>query len=394
MKKIFIGIAAITMATSFFSCEQDAPEINFSQTTTQISDFSAIIKAITDMTTSIEEKLALINQAITNQTLSFEQKMNLLQTAVEQGIITQKEEMEKLVAAIEAQTTSIEGKLELINQAIASQTLSFEQKMDLLQAAVEKGILTQKEEMEKLVAAIEAQTTSFEGRLDLLNQAIGSQTLSFEQKMDLLKAAVEKGLADNTAAITLMNTTFAQKMTEMMNTMTTNTATIEAAIKALNSNSGIYRLPGDKQAVYFRPEVWSVVKDDADLYKAVQGTLITTEPVVTTSQVSLHSCVIAITKKSSDTPRLLPSWDNTTIQVGGVNQEVVKVISMFTSAVYTIDKGSCALGCYEINITDVRGNLIQQYNFNGGAGGDVTLNFYNSTTGSLVTSGHVQVIMR
>ena len=284
MKKIFIGVAAFAMAALITSCEQDAPEINFSQTTTHVSDFSGIIKAITDMTTSLEVKLALINDAIKSQTLSFEQKMEVLNTAIKQGFL------------------------------------------------------------------------------------------------------------DNSTTMTLLNTTISQKMTEMMNTMTTNTATLEAAIKALKSDNGIYRLDGDKQALFIQPTVWEVVKDDMVLYEAIQNTLSSTEPAVTTSQVSEHSCIIAIVKKSSGTPKLLPTWDNTTIEIGGKKQELVKVISMFTSAVYSIDKGGCALGCYEINITDSRGDLVQQYDFNGAAGGDVTLQFYDN--GKIVTSGHVQVIMR
>lgn len=285
MKKLFIGVVALAMATSFTSCEQDAPEINFSQTTTHVSDFSGIIKAITDMGTSLEAKLALINDAIKSQTLSFEQKIEILNTAVKQGFL------------------------------------------------------------------------------------------------------------DNSTNLALLNTTLSQKLTEMMNTMTTNTATLEAAIKSLNGNNGIYRLDGDKYTLYMQPAVWEIVKNNVDLHDAILTTMVSTEPVVTTSQVSAHeTCIINIVKKSSGTPRLLASWDNTAIEIGGVQQEVVKVISMFTTAVYSIDKGGCALGCYEINITDARGKGIEQYNFNGTAGGDVTIQFYDE--GKLVTSGHIEVIMR
>ena len=65
---------------------------------------------------------------------------------------------------------------------------------------------------------------------------------------------------------------------------------------------------------------------------------------------------------------------------------------MYTTAIYEINKGTCALGCGDIVITDLAGTNVK-YNGNGKAGGYVKLEFYNDKTGDLTTQGHVKVYM-
>ena len=373
MKSFFTLImVAVAMATVFTSCEQDAPEINFSQTDTHISDFSGIIAAINSQTTTLEAKLQLINDAINAQTLSFEQKMDILQAAVDNGILTYIEQSELLIAAINNQTTDLAAKLVLIERAITSQTLSLEAKLQLLTEAAEAGFISLEEAMQLMITAINNQTTDLSAKLVLIQEAITSQTLSLEAKLQLLTEAVEAGFISETAAITAMNTALALALEDMMTTMTTNTATLEAAINALNSDTGIYSFPGNQNALYLRPSVWEAIKDSQELTDAILSTITAIEPVVTVDQIlpdghdTTH--VITPTRTSINPPELLSMLDNTSIQIGGVNQELIKVISMFTAATYDLYKeSSCNLFFFEIYITDARGTE-ERYNFNGSIG--------------------------
>ena len=180
MKKFFTAIAAIAVMAMFTSCEQDAPEINFSQTDTHMSNFSGIIEALNSQTLSLAAKLQLINDAIDDLTFSFEDKMEILNAAVEFGILTYIEQSEYLITAIDNQTTDLSAKLVLIEKAITTQTLSLETKLQLLTDAVEAGFLSG-------IAAINT----------LTNSANGIYRLSSEQSALYMQPAVWEAIKGN-----------------------------------------------------------------------------------------------------------------------------------------------------------------------------------------------------
>ena len=91
------------------------------------------------------------------------------------------------------------------------------------------------------------------------------------------------------------------------------------------------------------------------------------------------------------TPVLIENWDRTS-GTAGENQELVRVINLATTATYSIDKGGCSLGLYEVYVTDALGSNRLYSNFNGVASGSVQLTF--NKDGHVVTSGHVNVNMR
>ena len=287
MKNFFTAIVVIAAIAMFTSCEQDAPEINFSQTDTHTSDFSGII------------------------------------------------------AAINSQTAT----LQLINDAIEAQTLSFGQKMDILQAAVNNGIITRNEQLELLIAAIDNQTEVIDGQ-------------------------------------------------------------------ACNSCSGgIYRLASDPNAMYMQPAIWDAIKDKPEWVAAILSTL--SEPVVTITQIIPDghnpNHVISYDRTSDNTSILSSMPDNTTIQIGGVNQELVKVFMQLSPAIvtYNLSKSAtvpCSLGFHEIYITDARGTE-QRYNLNGAFGGvgpgntvgeigPVEVEIYFEDNGNVVTSATVTANMK
>ena len=235
MKKLFTAIVAIVAIAMFTSCEQDAPEINFTQTDTHISDYSGII------------------------------------------------------AAINSQTISLEAKLQLINEAIDAHACNN------------------------------------------------------------------------------------------------------------NYNGGIYRLPGDPNALYMQPSVWEAIKGDPDLEAAILSTL--SEPVVNITQIlpAGHNPnhPISYVRTSGNTAQLSSTWDNTSIQVDGVNQELVKVYKKLnpTTVTYELTKfPGCGAFFEKVFITDARGTDLQQYDF-GRVNGPVTVQVEFEDSGNLVTSIEVTANM-
>ena len=242
MKKFFTAIAAIAVMAMFTSCEQDAPEINFSQTDTHTSDFSGIVAAIN------------------NQRISFEEKMDILQDAVDKGIIDYTTQFELLIAAIDNQTDDLAEKMQLINDVIDARVCN-------------------------------------------------------------------------------------------------------------SCNGGIYSLPSDQSALYMQPAVWDAIKGKPEWEAAILSSLweINITQIIPEKHDQGH--VIAyIRTTAAPTFDLTWEWNNTAIQVGGVNQELVKVsktlssTSSVTTATYKLYKAEvCNLGFGVVEITDARGKTTEDF---------------------------------
>lgn len=442
MKKYLLGAVAFFALTTFTSCEQDAPEINFTHTTTIVSDFSGIIKAINDMSLSLSEKLAIIDDAIQAQTLTFSQKMDVLHKAIENGILTYQDMTQKTIDAINAMNASMAEKLATIQTTLAAMNTSLTDKLALIEATMKTGladIVTSEALIKQAIESLDGNMTS---KLAVIETALADMNTSLTTKLGLIEAAMTDGFADvatkegliqqaiasldgnmtsKLAAIeTAMkdgNTTLATKLAAIDTAISGGFAsaadqeklTREALISSLNKgfgdtaeslaaiNTALGRLSisdgvyaADKNGMTVSPSAWEALKKDPEMYNSFLNTLEVVTPTVTTSQVSSHSCVIDIRLQNFEQIELLSS--QTIYNDGGISKPAYKIVRMFSKATYTIDKGNCALGCWEINITDVAGTNAK-YNFGGGAGGNVELIFWDGAD-KFVLEGHVEVIMR
>lgn len=115
MKRILITLAACTMMAAVVSCEYDSPDIRFQQTTTVTNDYSEVVKALRDHTTTFKEKMNLLEEVLKSQTYTLSQKMDFL------------------------------------NEALKNQTITLSQKMELLTKAYENGVLKYEEMTGKLI---------------------------------------------------------------------------------------------------------------------------------------------------------------------------------------------------------------------------------------------------
>ena len=248
MKRIKLIPLAVTMllaAPAFLtSCQEDAPEINYTMSVSVTNDFTKVVEAIDRGSLKNEEAIAKLAAAIDRMNSDQQAKLQAIRDVLSSVNTTLETKLVAIEAALKAQTLSMEGKLDLIRGVLAdqkatldtrlaaieaamrAQTLSLEGKLDLLTAAVDNQTLKQEELAENLVTAIDNlgeglggkldqirgvlddQNTTLKTKLEAIEAAIKAQTLSLEGKLDLLEAAV-KALPDYSLRLEAISTAIA-----------------------------------------------------------------------------------------------------------------------------------------------------------------------------------------
>ena len=281
LKSILLaGAMLLTIPAFFSSCQEDAPQIDYTMSVTVVNDFSKVVDAINNGTlkneqaiaqltaaidkmnadqqtklqaikdvlnsvnATIDTKLAAIEAAMKAQTLSLEGKLALIEAAMKVQTLTIEKKCDALVAAIKAlpdytaKLQAIEkaisalpdytAKLEAIEKALTSQTLALAEKLGFIQGALEDQTIAMKEKMDILKGVINDQTKALDLRLGALETAMKNQTLELKDKLALLNSTLE------TQTLTLANKLEAiSSAVEAMPDYTSKLAAIEAAIKAL-----------------------------------------------------------------------------------------------------------------------------------------------------------------
>ena len=281
LKSILLaGAMLLTIPAFFSSCQEDAPQIDYTMSVTVVNDFSKVVDAINNGTlkneqaiaqltaaidkmnadqqtklqaikdvlnsvnATIDAKLAVIEAAMKAQTLSLEGKLALIEDAMKAQTLTIEKKCDALVAAIKAlpdyteKLQAIEkaisalpdytAKLEAIEKALTSQTLALAEKLGFIQGALEDQTIAMKEKMDILKGVINDQTKALDLRLGALETAMKNQTLELKDKLALLNTTLE------TQTLTLANKLEAiSSAVEAMPDYTSKLAAIEAAIKAL-----------------------------------------------------------------------------------------------------------------------------------------------------------------
>ena len=281
LKSILLAGAMLLAIPAFFSsCQEDAPQIDYTMSVTVVNDFSKVVDAINNGTlkneqaiaqltaaidkmnadqqtklqaikdvlnsvnATIDAKLAVIEAAMKAQTLSLEGKLALIEDAMKAQTLTIEKKCDALVAAIKAlpdyteKLQAIEkaisalpdytAKLEAIEKALTSQTLALAEKLGFIQGALEDQTIAMKEKMDILKGVIDDQTKALDLRLGALETAMKNQTLELKDKLALLNSTLE------TQTLTLANKLEAiSSAVEAMPDYTSKLEAIEAAIKAL-----------------------------------------------------------------------------------------------------------------------------------------------------------------
>ncbi len=272
MKRIKLIPLAVTMllaAPAFLtSCQEDAPEINYTMSVSVTNDFTKVVEAIDRGSLKNEEAIAKLAAAIDRMNSDQQAKLQAIRDVLSSVNTTLETKLVAIEAALKAQTLSMEGKLDLIRGVLAdqkvtldtrlaaieaamrAQTLSLEGKLDLLTAAVDNQTLKQEELAEKLVTAIDNlgeglgekldqikgvlddQNTTLKTKLEAIEAAVKAQTLSLEEKLGLLEDAV-KALPDYSSQLEAISTAI-----DNLPDYGDKLSAIEAAVKGMPDYGG------------------------------------------------------------------------------------------------------------------------------------------------------------
>ena len=281
LKSILLAGAMLLAIPAFFSsCQEDAPQIDYTMSVTVTNDFSKVVDAINNGTLKNEQAIAQLTAAIDKMNADQQTKLQAIKDVLNSVNATIDTKLVAIEAAMKAQTLSLEGKLALIEDAMKAQTLTLEKKCDAIVAAIkglpdytaklqaiekaisalpdytskleaiEKALTSQTLELAEKLAfiqgALEDQTIAVKEKMDILKGVINDQTKAFDLRLGALETAMKNQTLELKDKLALLNTTLANQTLTLANKLeaissaveampdyTSKLAAIEAAIKAL-----------------------------------------------------------------------------------------------------------------------------------------------------------------
>ena len=212
MKRIKFMLLAIAMLLAapalFTSCQEDAPEINYTINVSVINDFTKVVEAINNGSLKNEQAIQKLTEAIDKMNADQQTRLQAIIDVLNSVNSTLDTKLAAIEAAMKAQTLTLESKLALLETAIDNQTLKQEEMADKLVAAIDNLKGSMDEKMEAINAAINNVNTALQTKLAAIEAAIKAQTLSLEKKLGLLEAAV-KALPDYSLRLEAISTAIA-----------------------------------------------------------------------------------------------------------------------------------------------------------------------------------------
>ena len=232
IKSILLAIAMLLAAPAFFtSCQEDAPEINYTMNVSVINDFTKVVEAINNGFLKNEEAIKKLTEAIDKMNADQQTKLQAIIDVLNSVNATLETKLTAIEAAMKAQTLTLESKLTLLETAIKNQTLRQEEMAGKLITAIENLQGDMQEKMAAIAEAINNVNTTLQSKLALIEAAIKAQTLSLEAKLALIEAAI-KALPDYSSQLAAIKTAI-----ENLPDYGEKLAAIEAAIKAMPNYS-------------------------------------------------------------------------------------------------------------------------------------------------------------
>ena len=216
LKSILLAGAMLLAIPAFFSsCQEDAPQIDYTMSVTVVNDFSKVVDAINNGTLKNEQAIAQLTAAIDKMNADQQTKLQAIKDVLNSVNATIDTKLAVIEAAMKAQTLSLEGKLALIEDAMKAQTLTIEKKCDALVAAI-KGLPDYTAKLAAIETAIKA-LPNYEAQLKALNALITDQNSKlddqiaalegimnaipdYSNKLDAIENAI-KAMPDHNAAI-------------------------------------------------------------------------------------------------------------------------------------------------------------------------------------------------
>ena len=228
IKSILFAIAMLLATPAFFtSCQEDAPEINYTMNVSVINDFTKVVEAINNGFLKNEEAIKKLTEAIDKMNADQQTKLQVIIDVLNSVNATLETKLAAIEAAMKAQTLTLESKLTLLETAIKNQTLRQEEMAGKLITAIENLQGDMQEKIAAIAEAINNVNTTLQSKLALIEATIKAQTLSLEAKLGLIEAAI-KALPDYSSQLAAIQTAI-----ENLPDYGDKIAAIEAAIKAM-----------------------------------------------------------------------------------------------------------------------------------------------------------------
>ena len=232
IQSILLAIAMLLAAPAFFtSCQEDAPETNYTMNVSVINDFTKVMEAINNGFLKNEEAIRQLTEAIDKMNADQQTKLQAIIDVLNSVNATFETKLAAIEAAMKAQTLSFEGKLALLETAVKNQTLKQEEMAGKLITAINNLQGSMEAKIAAIAEAINSVNTTLQSKLALIEAAIKAQTLSLEAKLGLIEAAI-KALPDYSAQLEAIKTAI-----ENLPDYGDKLAAIEAAIKAMPNYS-------------------------------------------------------------------------------------------------------------------------------------------------------------
>ena len=186
LKSILLAGAMLLAIPAFFSsCQEDAPQIDYTMSVTVTNDFSKVVDAINNGTLKNEQAIAQLTAAIDKMNADQQTKLQAIKDVLNSVNATLDAKLAAIEAAMTAQTLSLEGKLALIEDAMKAQTLTLEKKCDALVAAI-KGLPDYTAKLAAIETAIKA-LPNYEAQLKALNTLIEAQNSKLDDQIAALE---------------------------------------------------------------------------------------------------------------------------------------------------------------------------------------------------------------
>lgn len=190
LKSILLAGAMLLATPAFFSsCQEDAPQIDYTMSVTVVNDFSKVVDAINNGTLKNEQAIAQLTAAIDKMSVDQQTKLQAIKDVLNSLNATVDTKLAAIEAAMKAQTITLEGKLALIEDAMKAQTLALEKKCDALVAAI-KALPDYTEKLQAIEKAISA-LPDYTSKLEAIEKALTSQTLELKDKLAAIEAMMK-----------------------------------------------------------------------------------------------------------------------------------------------------------------------------------------------------------
>ena len=247
IQSILLAIAMLLAAPAFFtSCQEDAPEINYTMNVSVINDFTKVVEEINKGKLDHEEAIRKLTEAIDKMNADQQTKLQAIIDVLNSVNATFETKLAAIEAAMKAQTLSFEGKLALLETAVKNQTLKQEEMAGKLITAINNLQGSMEAKIAAIAEAINSVNTTLQSKLALIEAAIKAQTLSLEAKLGLIEAAI-KALPDYSdkfdAVVAALNAMKAQiealgtGQAGIVNAINNTTAAVNSLIAAVNSGN-------------------------------------------------------------------------------------------------------------------------------------------------------------